>query len=472
MKLWRLVWAGLILVMMGCATSPLRQAQSFQAKGEYRKALDAYLKVMNVRSKDGKKFINYDPEAVNGVGGVLLSLKQTQKAAKVFNYVLKRTPNDGKALFYLGSCYEALSRPDMALKTYAKYPEVDPGNAFRETMRWRLDWLVRQQIAREIKASMESEQRLSVESLPSNTVAVLYFYNLSDNPRWNPLQKGLADMMITDLSQLDQIKTVERLRIQKLFEEMNLSMTGMMDEKQTARFGKLIGARTLVKGSYMIMPDMNIEVGSSVVDVVAGKMPELVKMDGTLSQLFMLEKKIILQCVTDLRITLTPDQREQIMKLPTSNFKAFLNYCYGLDALDMGNFEASQHYFNQAAALDPSFMAARDYLVPVDIFNATQLDVTAMQDRLMNRGSSAGPGGTEPVDATLFAADALSRLQTMGIQMDAGFIPGADSRDPMEASGGGDLPIGELPGPPSPPNPQPGITDRWYLPVPPNPPTR
>ena len=45
----------------------------------------------------------------------------------------------------------------------------------------------------------------------TETVAVSYFDNTSDIEEFNPLSKGLADMLITDLSNIKSINIVEHL---------------------------------------------------------------------------------------------------------------------------------------------------------------------------------------------------------------------------------------------------------------------
>jgi TolB-like protein len=54
------------------------------------------------------------------------------------------------------------------------------------------------------------------DAAPRKTVAVLYFDNHTGRSDYDPLGKGLASMMISDLSSVEQIQLGERERLQDL----------------------------------------------------------------------------------------------------------------------------------------------------------------------------------------------------------------------------------------------------------------
>lgn len=51
-------------------------------------------------------------------------------------------------------------------------------------------------------------------------LAVLYFDNHTGDARWAPLQKGLADMMVTDLAGTPGLTVVERARLRAAVQQM------------------------------------------------------------------------------------------------------------------------------------------------------------------------------------------------------------------------------------------------------------
>ena len=106
------------------------------------------------------------------------------------------------------------------------------------------------------------------------TIAVLYFEDLSaDDEQSESLKKVLSSMMISFLSVSDNVTIVERMRIQEVYAELELSKSKQFNQQTVAEIGKLLGARQLVLGSYFFFEDtlridarlVNVETGATVV---------------------------------------------------------------------------------------------------------------------------------------------------------------------------------------------------------------
>ncbi len=84
------------------------------------------------------------------------------------------------------------------------------------------------------------------------TVAVLYFDYAGQTEEMTPLRKGLAQMLITDLSGLDSsVRFVERERLQAIIDELDLGKSTRFDQDTVVKIGNLLGAHYLVVGSYL-----------------------------------------------------------------------------------------------------------------------------------------------------------------------------------------------------------------------------
>jgi TolB-like protein len=94
------------------------------------------------------------------------------------------------------------------------------------------------------------------------TVAVMYFTNgaISNNAEYAPLSKGLAEMMITELSANTNIRVVERDRLQALLAEQDLGATGRVEKETAAKIGKTLGALHMLMGSFVIDPKQRIRM--------------------------------------------------------------------------------------------------------------------------------------------------------------------------------------------------------------------
>jgi tetratricopeptide (TPR) repeat protein len=470
MKCWRVVGAVVMSLFLGCAVTPYRQAESYISKKEYRQALQIYLKALNPHMSNGKRVIGYDPEALTGIGVVLWHMNRTNTAARVLGQVARRTPQYGKALYYLGGCYEAQKKTDKAAEIYRRYSLLDTTDPYREAMKWRSEWISKQYLAQEIRKAIAEESTVNISNIPRETVAVLYFQNPPKNS-WSPLQKGIAQMIIEDLSNIEQIKVIGRDKVQRLMEIQGWKPQSIAQDTRNLQLGKLLGARNLVRGSIRSLPGQSLEFTVGTVLLPQTKPVQTAKFTGTLDQLFSLEKRMVRKIIADLGVTLTAEQDRLISGVPTRDLKAFTQYCLGLDNMDAGKFDAAQRNFKQSLNIDPDFFMAQDWVVSPELYRACQAPQFAVMNERVEQILGTGGGTTGPT-AGAFAVTPVGRLQELGAFMDAGFIPSNDTRDMSDYSGDFYIPVpptdNRLPAAPAPPY----TPSRWVLPGPPSPPSK
>jgi TolB-like protein len=105
---------------------------------------------------------------------------------------------------------------------------------------------------------------------PRPTVAVMYFNNGAigkAHEELAPLSKGIADMLITELSANPRIRVVERDQLQKLLDEQNLSTGGRVDEATAVKVGKILGAHHMIFGGFVTDFDGNMRLDVRAVEV-------------------------------------------------------------------------------------------------------------------------------------------------------------------------------------------------------------
>ena len=127
---------------------------------------------------------------------------------------------------------------------------------------------------------------LTVPVLADDTIrmAVSYFDNTSKAPELEPLKKGLAEMLITDLSVSKEIRLVERSRLNDIMKELDLQKSTYVDPKSEAKLGKGLGASLVVVGSYVVQGEV-IRIDARLIDVESSEIALSVKQQGKTNDL-------------------------------------------------------------------------------------------------------------------------------------------------------------------------------------------
>jgi TolB-like protein len=217
---------------------------------------------------------------------------------------------------------------------------------------------------------LESEKSREFIFSP-NTLAVLYFHNRTDNKRLDPLQKGLAYMLISDLSQLEEFQLVERVKLQALVEEMDLGVSGLVDDTTAPRVGRLLGARYLVGGAIYPGKISDLSITSSILEVKKEDLIGRPSAEGLESTIFQMEKLILFEIIDLLDIALTPEQKVKLEKPITTNINALINLCNAIDSSDRGNYSKAENYYKNALNQDPELAPALDGLKELQQLNLT-----------------------------------------------------------------------------------------------------
>jgi len=195
---------------------------------------------------------------------------------------------------------------------------------------------------------------------PGNkTLAVSYFDNNSGDAGLDPLAKGLADMLITDLGHLSAIQIVEREKLNEALKELELSKSKFIDPKTALRLGKGLAAAWILTGGYVVSGDeMRIDVRIFQVDNGAVLASE--KVAGPKGDFFALEKDLVDVLVKTLSIQVQSTEKSALRKNPTESWEAFAKYSLGLSLADKGDDAGARAAFEAALAADPGYKAAAD----------------------------------------------------------------------------------------------------------------
>jgi TolB-like protein len=102
------------------------------------------------------------------------------------------------------------------------------------------------------------------------TLAILYFDYSGKDEEMGLLRKGLAQMLISDLSGAEGVRLVERERLEDVLAELKLGQKAAIDPKTAAKVGKLLGAQHMVLGSYFALGGI-LRADARIVEVETGR---------------------------------------------------------------------------------------------------------------------------------------------------------------------------------------------------------
>lgn len=271
----------------------------------------------------------------------------------------KLDPRDGTTSLYLGLTDEALDDLAGAKAAYSSYIQFGRTSRVRSQLQARLAALTRKEIAADAKLAVRQEATLSTQPGDPRTVAVMPLRFSGADSSLKPLERGFADLLTTDLARSSQLTLVERSRLQALLDEIKLQQSGATEGATSVRAGKLVRAGRVVQGAILQVDPTNLRVDAAVVDVPTSQVQGSAQAADQLEQVFAMEKKVALALFTQLGVTLTVAERQQIEQRPTRSMQAFLAYSRGLTAEDEGRYDDASRFFNDAVRIDPGFGAAQ-----------------------------------------------------------------------------------------------------------------
>lgn len=196
-------------------------------------------------------------------------------------------------------------------------------------------------------------------------IAVLPFDNGGsygqDKENFDALQKGIAGMLISELTQNPAARVVERQEIQNLLDEQSLGTAGRVDPQTAAKIGKLVGARYVVLGMFIDLKGdfrvdarlVNVET-SEIIKVESNHMPR--------DRMYDLIKSIATQLMKDANLpALSKQASDQRMgrQVPT---EALTYYSRALLYQDRGQRDKAVDMYQRAIAVFPEYAEATEGL--------------------------------------------------------------------------------------------------------------
>jgi TolB-like protein len=273
-------------------------------------------------------------------------------------------PDRIDALEYLAYCYVAKRKHDRVKAIFADLLQIRP------------DYQPHEEFISDpglMRCYLESRKKVvgnlwdAGQEPGIKTIAVLDFDNnsIDDAERLANLGKGLADMLITDLAALSKIKVVERERIQYVLSEIALSDSTfrgkrLVDPEYAVRVGKLMGAQSVLIGSFMKL-GKKLRVDVRLVKTETSEIFKTELVDGGQDEIFDLARQLAVKVAQNLDVTIGKVEKEKLERFERNGvpLEAWMAYAEALNLLDQERYAEARKFFERALTIAPDFQLAQ-----------------------------------------------------------------------------------------------------------------
>jgi serine/threonine protein kinase/tetratricopeptide (TPR) repeat protein len=201
------------------------------------------------------------------------------------------------------------------------------------------------------RAAEGSDSRGGVASRPAEkSVAVLYFENLSGVKEDEYFRDGITEDIITELSKIRGLKVFSRPTV-----------LAFRDRPVTpVQIGQQLGAACVLTGSLR-RSGTRLRITAQLVDARTDFPMWSERYDREMADVFEVQDEIARKIAEALRVTLSPQEQEELAARPTENLQAYDLYLRGKSyarRLTRQDLEFALQMFDNAVTLDPDFALA------------------------------------------------------------------------------------------------------------------
>jgi TolB-like protein len=195
----------------------------------------------------------------------------------------------------------------------------------------------------------------SVEEHPMamrQSIAVLPFTSLSNDPDNLIFVDGIHDDLLTKLAKIGSLKVISRTSVQEY----------RGTTKNLRQIGQELGVNTLLEGTVQRVGD-NVRINVQLIDAATDDhlWAQTYDRQLTMQNIFSIQTEISTAISGALQATLMPHAQDTIESIPTQDIRAYSLYVSGRDNLYLRQLETLQEarrQFEEAIALDPEYAEA------------------------------------------------------------------------------------------------------------------
>ncbi|HUN64279.1 MAG TPA: protein kinase [Candidatus Sulfotelmatobacter sp.] len=196
-------------------------------------------------------------------------------------------------------------------------------------------------------ASYISPVPSSTAARSENSVAVLYFENLSSAKEDEYLRDGMTEDIITELTNIKNLKVFPRP-----------ALLPYRDKPVTApQVGRELNAAYVLSGSLRRSGN-KLRITAQLVETHSGHALWAQRFDREMDDVFEVQDEIARNIAQAFRINLSPQEEQKIASKPTQNSVAYDYYLRGRSYARRESLEFALQMYEQAIKLDPNFALA------------------------------------------------------------------------------------------------------------------
>jgi len=215
-------------------------------------------------------------------------------------------------------------------------------------------------------------------------ISILYFNNVTHESGWDWLSKGLTDMLIDDLSQVDVLVFSSYQDIEDLYHKYDLfPISTEIDKSLLIQFSENLNAEVIFFGDFYLSSPSNLNLSLKKYEIQSGEITVFRDFIVGNTDIFNLKDKVILFILKELNVELSIQDKDRLKKTPTTSLEALSNYYKCLDLIDKAIVEyegidypskklwaEAIEYGERAVAADPKYAEA--YYLLAEIYNRTR----------------------------------------------------------------------------------------------------
>lgn len=307
---------------------------------------------------------------------------------------------DATQSLYLGLSHLRLGNTLEAVKAWQSFVRLEKGSEGGRKISRYLSILLQKEAERLAKQRVAQEKSFT-EKLDPKAVAIYPFAN-KGTASYAPLSRGLAAMIITDLSQVPGLTVVERIQIQAILDELKLAKSGLVNPESAPRVGKLVGAAKFTTGSFLDLAEEKIRLDATVTQTESGKRLSAIDSSGELASFYTIQKALVVKLLCSLGYcpeSLDEPTRLLVEKIHTKNLKAFRHFSDGLVAFDARHYRDARRGFILALEEDPDFDLARKALLETPLLSLNVANIISGAEAIDQGGAFYFP--LEPLVASV-----------------------------------------------------------------------